>query len=348
MQEGIIASFKLDAMAKDVPVDKPWKARNAAALDKQTLADWVAANVKTEKGAKAIQAAVESVWGAEAKELSLLYALAYIHAAGDAKRPGSFTALVSTPGGAQERRFVGGSARISELVAEQLGSRVHLGAPVTRVRVDSQGVRVTAGAGTIRARRVVVAVPPPLARRIEFAPNLPAGKVALLKGLKPGNLVKAAAVYPTPFWRTANLTGQGFSDVGLARIPFDNSPPDASVGILFSFIGGDRHAEWKALSEADRRATVLKDLARFVGDDRALEPTQYFEQDWTQEQWTRGCPVAHAGPGLLTRHGRWIRRPIGPLHWAGTETAGYWQGYMDGAVRSGERVAKEVSRALRG
>jgi monoamine oxidase len=217
---------------------------------------------------------------------------------------------------------------------------------VTAIHTDAHGVRVTAGAKTVRARRVIVAVPPQLARRIRFAPALPAGKRALLAGLEPGAFTKAEAVYATPFWREAGLTGQGFSDTGIARIPFDNSPPDGAFGILFSFIGGARHAEWSALTADARRAAVLNDLAAFAGDTRALDPTEYFEQDWTQEEWSRGCPVAHAPKNLLTEHGAWVRRPIGRVHWAGTETASYWQGYMDGAVRSGERAAKEVRKLL--
>src|SRR5262249_53095216 len=142
-------------------------------------------------------------------------------------------------------------------------------------------------------------------------------------------------------------SGQGFTDSGIARIPFDNSPPDGAFGILFSFIGGDLHTQWAALSPDARRTKVLADLAAIVADDRALSPTDYFEQDWTQEQYTLGCPTAHTGTGVLTKYGPWLRRPTGLVHWAGTETATYWQGYMDGAVRSGERVAKEVKAALR-
>ena len=344
VQQAIFASLSLDGMARKVPVAAPWKAPDAKALDAQTLADWIKREITTTKGVSAIEAASEAIWGAEPRELSLLYVLSYIAASGDKRHPGAFTRLITVPGGAQERRFVGGSARISEKVAAKLD--VRLEAPVSAIRSDGHGVRVTAGRRTLRARRVIVAVPPPLALRIAFSPHLPAGKHALLKALQPGSLTKAEAVYPTPFWREAGLSGQGFSDTGVARAPFDNSPPDGAFGILFSFIGGDRHTEWAALSPDDRRNAVLRDLAAFVADERALSPTEYFEQDWTTEEWTRGCPVAHAGPNVLSRHGSWIRRPTGLVHWAGTETASYWQGYMDGAVRSGERAAKEVVRAL--
>ena len=162
----------------------------------------------------------------------------------------------------------------------------------------------------------------------------------------PGSLTKATAVFDRPFWRDAGLSGQGVTDVGPARTIFDNSPPDGSVGVLFGFVGGSAYAPWGPLAPDERRAQVLESFAAFVGD-QARAPVDYFEQDWTKERWTRGCPVAHVAPGVLTRYGSWLRRSVGKVHFAGTETADYWLGYMDGAVRSGERAAREVLAALR-
>jgi monoamine oxidase len=193
---------------------------------------------------------------------------------------------------------------------------------------------------------VILAVPPALASRLAYSPALPKGKAALLKALVPGTLTKAEAVYARPFWRDAGLSGQGVADVGPANTIFDNSPPDGSVGVLFGFVGGSAHAPWAKLPADQRRAQVLANLAAFVGD-QARTPTDYIEQDWTKERWTRGCPVAHVAPGVLTKYGPWLRRPVGKVHFAGTETADYWLGYMDGAVRSGERAAREVLAALR-
>ena len=78
----------------------------------------------------------------------------------------------------------------------------------------------------------------------------------------------------------------------------------------------------------------------------ALHPRRYVEMDWADEVWTRGCPVGFSAPGALSEYGPWIRKPIGRIHWAGTETSTFWNGYMDGAVRSGERAAAEVLAAL--
>ena len=346
VQQAILASARLDVSAKRAGVRAPWAAQQAKAWDQMTLDDWMRGEVPSEKGRAIFIAACQAIWGADPKELSLLYALQYTAAAGNANNPGSFLRLISTGGGAQERRFVGGSQVVSEKLADRLGRRVVLRAPVRVVAQDDDGVRIVADGTTVQARQVILAVPPVLASRLAYSPALPKGKAALLKALIPGSLTKAEAVYERPFWRDAGLSGQGVSDVGPANTIFDNSPPDGSIGVLFGFIGGSSHAPWAALPADQRRAQVLENLAAYVGDG-ARSPVDYVEHDWTKERWTRGCPVAHVAPGVLTKYGPWLRRAVGKVHFAGTETSDYWLGYMDGAVRSGERAAREVLAALR-
>jgi monoamine oxidase len=347
MQHALGALLSLDALARDVGVAAPWKHPKARQYDGQTLAQWLAPKGITAKGMALVDASCQAVWGADAGDLSLLYVLLYTAAAGNRPAAGSMLRLLSTPGGAQEQRLVGGSVVVAEKVAAKLGSRVVLEAPVRRVVQADGRVRVIADGIAVEARRAIVAVPPILASRIAFTPRLPAGKRTLLRAMTPGSLTKVEAVYPTPFWRDLGLSGQGFTDTGLARIPFDNSPPDGRVGVYLSFIGGRQHAAWAALPPDERRAQVLQDFVALTGDERARTPDEYVEKDWTTEQWTRGCPVGHFAPGVLAKYGAWLRRPVGRVHFAGTETADYWLGYMDGAVRAGERAAREALRALR-
>jgi monoamine oxidase len=205
---------------------------------------------------------------------------------------------------------------------------------------------VVSDAGTVNARRVVVAVPPPLAAAITYDPLLPPNRDQLLQRLPMGSLRKVEAVYPQPFWRSENLTGQFLTTGGPVGYAFDNSPPDGQPGVLAGFVGGVQNSAWGARTAADRRAAVLAQYARLFQDTRFLHPTDYFEQDWAGEQWSRGGPTVTIGTGTLTRYGSQLRVPVGRIHWAGTETSTYWTGYMDGAVRSGERVATEVAAVL--
>jgi monoamine oxidase len=115
--------------------------------------------------------------------------------------------------------------------------------------------------------------------------------------------------------------------------------------VLFGFVGGDKARAYAQLPAAEKRSRVLKEFAAMFGP-QALQARDYFDTAWTEEEWSRGCPVGIAGPGLLTAYGPALREPVGAIHWAGTETADYWNGYMDGAVRSGVRAAGEVLAAL--
>ena len=343
---GLAKVLELDALAKQAGVVAPWKARKAREWDRMTLADWVKAEVPSLKAQAILTAAAQAIWGADPSELSLLYALQYIAAAGDSKHAGGFLRLINTGGGAQERRFVGGSQLISERIADRLGKRVVLGDPVRTVVQDADGVNVLGDNLSVHARHAIVAVPPALAARIGFLPRLPKGKAALLKAFEGGTMAKVEAVYDRPFWRDGGLSGQGVADLGPANTIFDNSPPDGSLGVLLGFVGGSSYRRWASLPADQRRAQALASFAAFVGEP-ARAPGEYLERNWAKDEWSRGCPVAHLGPGALTRHGPWLRRAVGRVHFAGSETSDYWIGYMDGAVRAGQRAAREVIAAQR-
>jgi monoamine oxidase len=135
------------------------------------------------------------------------------------------------------------------------------------------------------------------------------------------------------------------SVTGTGHLPFDNSPPQGAPGIVFSFVGGDAARALPA-GAAARRAAFTDNLVAFFGDE-ARNVTGFLQGDWWREPWSRGCPVGHTGRDVLATLGPQLRKPVGLVHFAGTETADYWFGYMDGAVRSGERAAREVERSLR-
>ena len=344
--EFTIKGLGLDPLAATVPVDAPWKAPRAAEWDAMTLEQWGVQNLSTPGARRMLSIATEPLWGVEPREVSLLYALWYIASAGNEKEKGSILRLLTTPGGAQESRLVGGSQRIPILMAKRLGEQVVLKAPVRRIAQGGGRVRVFSDKLVVEADQVIVAVPPALAHRIDFAPALPAKQEKLLKAMVPGHLIKWEAVYDTPFWRDQGLSGQIVSENGPANTTFDNSPPSGNPGIVFGFAGGDEARKLGKLSRAKRREAVLANFVAAFGPG-AADPNASFEMNWTQEAWTRGCPVGHTGTNVLRKYGPALGKRVGRVHWAGTETADYWNGYMDGAVRSGERAAREVLGALR-
>jgi monoamine oxidase len=326
---------KLRKLARDVPADAPWNAPKAAELDSQTLHSWVARTARTRRARKLLELGIGTVMGTGLSELSLLWMLFY------ARSAGSFEMLIDTEGGAQQDRLAGGSQLLSVMMAEELGDSVVLTAPVTKIEQDGSGVTAEAKGISVSAQRAIVAVPPPLAARISYTPALGGRRDQLAQRMAHGALTKCAAVYAEPFWREDGLTGQAVSDAGPVTTTFDNSPPDGSRGVMLGFIAGSEAVRHARRSEAERKAAVLECFTRMWGE-RAAQPAIYLEQQWAEEEWSRGGPVCSLSPGALSAYGEALRQPAGRVHWAGAETATVWCGYMDGAVRSGERAAEEA------
>lgn len=333
------AQKRLDAMARTVPLEAPWQAPRAVEWDSQTVWSWSRTNIASRRAQTIIDLSVEAVWSATSADVSLLHFLFYVHSAG------GLEALLDTAGGAQEERFVGGSQLVSQRLAEGLAAEIVLEAPVRRIEHSEDGVLVEADGGLrARAARVVVAIPPTLTGRISYDPPLPGSRDQLTQRMPQGSVIKCMAVYPEPFWRRDGLTGQATSDRGPVKVTFDNTPPGGSPGVLLGFLEAREARELDGVSLDERRAAVVDCFVRFFGP-RAAEPERYIEKSWMAEEWTRGCYGCYFGPGGWTSYGPALREPIGAIHWAGAETATVWCGYMDGAVQSGERVAREVLAA---
>jgi monoamine oxidase len=337
-----LAIALLDQMATEVDVNSPWTAQNAAEWDAQTLESWINSHSLTPQFRQLVPAATRPIFGAEPRELSLLFTLFYIAASGNEQNQGTFERNFNTRMGAQQDRFIGGTQLVALRVAQHLGKkRVLLKQAVRQIVQKQGGVVVHTKRLRVRAKRAIVAVPPTLAGRIDYRPDLPADRDQLTQRLPQGNLTKVTAVYDRPFWRDAGLNGTAISTDGFVNATFDDTPPGGSPGVVFGFVGGDKSRSFNQLSPADREAAVLAQFAQFFGSP-ANNPIDYLESAWAGEKWSRGCPVGILAPGVLTAYGPALRAPVGSVHWAGTETSTYWNGYMDGAVRSGERAAAEV------
>jgi monoamine oxidase len=333
---------RLDAMAATLPLDAPWRAADAAAWDSQTFETFKLANTLTPGAHFLLDLAINAVWACEPRDVSLLHVLSYIRGAGNETTPGTMERLINTAGGAQESRFVGGSQRVSLGLAQRLGRRVVLGAPVRRIVQRAGGVEVVCDRGSWKAKHVIVTAPPAVTASIDYDPILPAQRAQLLQRFPQGNAIKCVAIYDEPFWRKDGYAGQVTSDADPCGVTFDNSPPDGSPGIMLGFIEGHHARVWARRPADARRVAVLGNFASYFGE-RMRAPRDYLEMDWSAEQWTRGCYVGFTAPGVLLDYGEAIREPVGRIHWAGAETATIWNGYMDGALRSGTRAATETA-----
>ena len=333
-----IARRRLERLARRVPLDAPWTAPGARELDHDTLGGWLARHCRTRGARRLVTFAARTVWGAEPGELSLLFALFYIRSAGGLEM------LTEVEGAAQELRLVGGTHLVAARMAEALGERVLTRAPVRRIVRTADAVGLEAGGRRVRARRAILALAPALAAAIEHEPALPPARAALTQRMPMGSIVKLCAVYDEPFWRGEGLSGEGLADVGPVTLTFDNTPPEGAPGVLLGFVGGADARAYERLPEPRRHAAALDSFATLFGR-RARRPDRLIEQRWGTERFSGGGPTANATPGALTGFGPALREPIGRLHLAGTETAERWCGFIDGAVRSGERAAAEVLAA---
>ena len=334
-------------MSKSVPVGAPWTASKASEWDGQTLESWINSQIVVTPQFKALlPVATRPIFGAEPRELSLLFVLFYVASSGNAQNPGTFERNFNTRGGAQQDRFVGGSQRIALLAAHHLGKRVVLSSPVRTIEQHKGTVTVHSDRMIVRAKHAIVAMPPVLAGRIHYASGLPSGRHQLTDRFPQGTLTKVAAVYDTAVLARAGLDRPG---------PVDRRPGVGDVRRL----AAERQARDRLRLRRRRRGPqVQRQFARVTprrpcsassrasSARKALTPRAFFDTIWTDEQWTRGCPVGIPTVGTLSALGPHLKAPVGHIHWAGTETSDYWNGYMDGAVRSGERAASEVLAAL--
>jgi monoamine oxidase len=333
-----MARRRLDRLASGVSTEEPWAADRAADLERQTLAGWIEENVRTPIARDLIGLAGRTVWGTGPEELSMLHVLFYVNSAG------GFDKLIDTEGGAQQDRVDGGAQLLALGLADSLGGRVRLSAPVSRIAQRTDSLLIQAGGVEVEARRAVVALPAALTAGIEFDPPLPDARRELARTLRPGRLNKCMALYEEPFWRTDGFTGASVIDAGPVTLTFDSSPRDGSAGVLLGFVGGPEVDGMADLGPAERRAEVLACFARLFGS-RAEQPLDYAEQEWSAEEWSGGGPTSNFDPGGWTLFGSVLREPVGRLHWAGTETATVWSGYMEGALQAGERAAAEALAA---
>ncbi len=332
------SQFRFDRLAKRVPIEAPWAADQAGRWDEETFATWVRRNTRTASARFFWEVFSEAVFAAEPQDFSLLYALAYTHSGG------GVNSLIGVRNAAQQDRIVGGTQLIAQRLADPLGAGVHLGVPVRRIVQRTDGVSVETDALRVDARRVIVSIPPVLAGRIAYDPVLPARRDQLMQKMPAGSVIKINVIYDDPFWRADGLSGQVAGDRSPIKFTFDNSPPSGSPGVLVCFLEGAQARVFGRLDASERRRAVLGSLAAYYGK-RAGKPVDYVEQDWSSEEFTRGCYGAHMAPGVMTQFAPVLREPVGRIHWAGTETAGAWCGYMDGALTSGERAAVEVVAA---
>lgn len=327
--------FGLGRMCKTIPLDAPWSAQKAHAWDQITLAQWLDKHTLSPPAHQLLEAAIAGTYTSAASEVSMLFVLHQMASAGGPNF------VLGVKGAAEDARPVGGMGAIYRPIAAEIGDALRLSQPVRSIAQDDDGVTVRADDVVVRARRAVVAVPLAIASQITYEPMLPMDRSFLHQRMPLGAVFKIALVYDEPFWRADGLSGQSFAPGSPANLTIDSCTDTARPGVLTVITEGPVARRVARLGANARRIVVLDAVARRFGD-KARSPVDYVEQDWSAERYSGGGMISHAPPGVLTEFGPALREPCGRIHWAGSESSAVMSGFIDGAIRSGERAALEV------
>ncbi len=329
----------LDDLAAAMDPDRPWEHPLAAELDRVTFDQWLGEQTDDEEAHANIALYVGPAM--LTKPTCSFSALSAVLMAASA---GSFSHLVDADF-ILDRRVVGGLASVPRALAERLGDRVRLGADVTAVDWDDDRAVVQVDGEQVRARHVVLALPPTHVRRIRITPELPAELRHAREHQSFGLVIKVQAEYDAPFWRDSGLSGTGFGPYELVHEVYDNTLPrsghGAATGTLVGFVSDVNADALGRLTQDDRRARILDSLASYFGD-AARTPRTYVESDWQHQELTGGAYATSFDVGSLTRYGAALHEPVGPIRFGSSDIAGHGFQHVDGAVRIGTRLAGQI------
>jgi monoamine oxidase len=324
-----------DRLSVEIDIERPWAAPRAAEFDRITVDQWMVRHIKHEAVRSLLRATIRATYQAETFQMSFLYFLFYIRS-GD-----TVETLYGVKDAAQAFRVVEGFHSVAAKLAATLGDSLLLERPVRYITQDATSVTVRSDEGEWHADHCVVAVPLPLSARIAYDPPLSPERDALAQHMPMGSVIKWYVAYEKPFWRDHGWNGFANSALPPLNVTFDVTPPEGKPGLLVGFIDSSSALLWTSRSTEDRKKQIVERMVDLYGPE-AAHPIDYEDQNWPAEVWSRGCYGASMGPGVMTTLGRVIREPHGRIHWAGTETASKWMGYVEGAIRSGETAAAEI------
>ncbi|KAF6814510.1 flavin containing amine oxidoreductase [Colletotrichum sojae] len=332
---------RFEKLCETVNLEEPWQTPGADELDRMTVHEWIRKHAWTQMTVDMGSLAFEATIGQNTSCISMLHAMFYF------KGAVSMTSGLSGEGGAQQDFIRGGGQAIANKLREYLGDDiVRLEEPVRGISYTESVATVRSSKAEYRCRRIISAIPPPHVLRVDFEPRLPVEKTTLLQHMPMGAYMKVFATYKTPFWREKGLTGESTNPTGFLSVTYDVTPESGCPAKLAGFIAGTKAREFIGFSKEQRRQVALAGFAAAFGQE-ALDAEEFYFHTMMEEEWSTGCPVATPAPGMWTLLGEWMRKPVGAIHWAGTETSTKHSGYMEGAVFAGQRAAREVLEELK-
>lgn len=322
-----------------------WRPKDTS-LDAVTFEAYLRSHNASETAIATATVWTRAMLGQDPRDISALYFLNYCKSGG-----GLLQMRSDRKHGGQYLRVRQGTQAFSIGLASSLPKgTIKLNSPVKSViQQTDRMVKVESGGALYAGRKVIITVPTPAMRNISFFPNLPPAKQAWINSTTYGYYTKAMMEFSSPFWEKSGFCGLAQSFTGPASVVRESCSAPDSKYVLTCFVVGDPGRAWAALPTKEREKSLLQQLGKLFGvTDLSSEFIQMTTYEWLNDEWSGwGCPCAALTPGVLNTLGPdALRESSGNLHFAGTETAGEWKGYMEGAIRSGERAAAEVIKAV--
>ncbi len=326
---------KLKQLHESVLLKNIDKTANALNLDAQTVAEWCDDKLWFKDSKRLFELWIKQLFAAEINDLSLLHFLGYLQSGG------GFKHLLDSKEGANSLLVEGGMQQVVNGIALGLNQAVKCNSAVVAIHSSNEGVEVNTKNATYKSRYAIVAIPPKLAAKIYYKPTLSNKRQQLLQNMPNGTVITCAVFYEKPFWRDKNLSGQILTDTKPLTVVFDASPNNNRAGVLMGYVVGDNAKYLSHYTQQERQEKVIEQLVGVLGDE-AKKMKDYKEMNWGEKEWIEGGFATAVPVNVWTKYGEALREPEGNVHWAGTETAIVWNGYMDGALEAGWRAAAEV------
>lgn len=338
-------------LSSDVNTASPWDHPSALQLDTISIHDHINQHISSEPARKEVLLFAQTVLAFSPDQISFLFFLFYV------KSGGGMASLGDGELGAQKWKVKGGAENISIQLTALLqgkGVRVMTSCPVVSVKTKkNQNIDCTeivcSNGQIIHSKRVVFAISPQLVAGIEILPELPNEKQQCCKNIVAGHAIKVYIIFKSAFWLNNSDSpdpyslNAHFTDLGYVHNIFHSTFVTSSgeFPALVGLITGSAALEFEVLSPSERRIQVLAQLSKMYATDEI--PLYYGEKIWAEEVYSGGCYAGISPPtGVLAKYGMHVRSSVGSLHFASTETASEYYGYMEGAIRAGKRAAGEL------
>jgi monoamine oxidase len=303
-----------------------WHSASAAAIGRHSLA----AVLRARQASDDVQAMAQGLRGFFLADADQLSALVGVELAMNPTDPGHVTLS----------RIKGGNDRLIDRLAARRELKTTQQCELKRIEQGDRGVIATVAdrggkQSAIKGDYVVVAAPAPIVREMEFTPVLPAGMRQALKALTAGPVTKAHLLFDSCWWRKKghpNAYGSN-ADTGAVWEAHGAKP-----AILTLLAGGRASRAFRELLESGGPQRIARRLS-WLGE--VAEVRDFRSTSWELDRFARGGYAAF-GPDFRPEWRSELSRAFGRVVFAGDHTSRKWQGYMNGAVESGARAARDL------